>query len=267
MRFRATSSGRRPTAPEAEVRAHPARSRPPRYGAIGAARFAPRGADSLGGRRRSSTRAVCRRKSKARHKRLAIELGFSAMDVPAAHGGRDARVVDQVAVWEQLGARDQRALLVLLRAASLDVRGVQPGAARALRAAAHERQAQGMLRDHRERPGIGRRVDRDDRTRAARRLPDFAARSGTSPARTTPTYFILQARLADGPHAGAHSLFFIDKDQPGIELVRTPPFSHTFSDHHPIYRFNDVAGAGSAAPRHAKATACSTRTAGSAANG
>jgi acyl-CoA dehydrogenase len=53
-------------------------------------------------------------------------------------------------------------------------------------------------------------------------------------------FFILQARLADGPHADSHSLFFIDKDQPGIELVRTPPFSHTFSDHHPIYRFNDV---------------------------
>jgi alkylation response protein AidB-like acyl-CoA dehydrogenase len=54
-------------------------------------------------------------------------------------------------------------------------------------------------------------------------------------------YFILQARLADGPHAGSHSLFFIDKDQSGIELVRTPAFSHTFSDHHPIYRFHDVA--------------------------
>jgi alkylation response protein AidB-like acyl-CoA dehydrogenase len=54
-------------------------------------------------------------------------------------------------------------------------------------------------------------------------------------------YFILQARLADGPHAGAHALFFIDKGAPGIELVRTPPFSHTFSDHHPIYRFTDVA--------------------------
>ena len=25
---------------------------------------------------------------KARHRKLAIELGFSAMDVPAAHGGR-----------------------------------------------------------------------------------------------------------------------------------------------------------------------------------
>src|SRR4029450_13065291 len=40
---------------------------------------------------------------KARHRKLAIELGLSAMDVPAPHGGRDARVVDQVAVWEQLG--------------------------------------------------------------------------------------------------------------------------------------------------------------------
>jgi alkylation response protein AidB-like acyl-CoA dehydrogenase len=39
----------------------------------------------------------------ARHKRLAIELGFSAMDVPKAHGGLAARTVDQVAVWEQLG--------------------------------------------------------------------------------------------------------------------------------------------------------------------
>ena len=29
---------------------------------------------------------------KARHKRLAIENGFSAMDVPAAHGGREARI-------------------------------------------------------------------------------------------------------------------------------------------------------------------------------
>src|SRR4051812_19873963 len=40
---------------------------------------------------------------KARHKKLAIEHGFSSMDVPKSYGGRDARVVDQVAAWEQLG--------------------------------------------------------------------------------------------------------------------------------------------------------------------
>src|SRR5688572_31020609 len=38
-----------------------------------------------------------------RHKKLAIELGFSAMDVPKAQGGLALRIVDQVAVWEQLG--------------------------------------------------------------------------------------------------------------------------------------------------------------------
>lgn len=39
----------------------------------------------------------------ARHKQRAVELGFSALDVPAKHGGLDTRVIDQVAVWEQLG--------------------------------------------------------------------------------------------------------------------------------------------------------------------
>ncbi len=38
-----------------------------------------------------------------RHKKLALELGFSAMDVPTSHGGLGLRIVDQVAVWEQLG--------------------------------------------------------------------------------------------------------------------------------------------------------------------
>src|SRR5690606_25554110 len=43
-------------------------------------------------------------------------------------------------------------------------------------------------------------------------------------------------RLEDGGNA----LFFLDKDTPGVEVVRTPLFSHTFAAHHPVYRFNDV---------------------------
>ena len=38
-----------------------------------------------------------------RHKKMAIELGFSSMDVPEKYGGLALRNVDQVAVWEQLG--------------------------------------------------------------------------------------------------------------------------------------------------------------------
>jgi len=39
----------------------------------------------------------------ASHKKQAVALGFSAMDVPARYGGLELRTVDQVAVWEQLG--------------------------------------------------------------------------------------------------------------------------------------------------------------------
>ena len=38
-----------------------------------------------------------------RHKKMAIELGFSRMDVAASYGGLALRNVEQVAVWEQLG--------------------------------------------------------------------------------------------------------------------------------------------------------------------
>ena len=44
----------------------------------------------------------------------------------------------------------------------------------------------------------------------------------------------------DASNEGAHALFFVDADTPGIELVRTPAYSHTYASHHPIYRFNNV---------------------------
>ncbi len=53
-------------------------------------------------------------------------------------------------------------------------------------------------------------------------------------------YLFVQARLADGPHAGSDSMFLVDSDTPGIEEVRTPLFSHTFDHHHPILRFDGV---------------------------
>jgi alkylation response protein AidB-like acyl-CoA dehydrogenase len=177
---------------------------------------------------------------KARHKRLAVELGFSAMDVPAAHGGRDARVVEQVAVWEQLGrvtnalcwcfSEPHRWMFEACTPEQLD-RYVLP-----------------LMRGTRKEcyaiTESGSGSDVESIQTSARRTSGGYLISGEKWYVTSANhadYFILQARLADGAHAGAHSLFFIDKDQPGIELVRTPAFSHTFSDHHPIYRFNDVA--------------------------
>jgi len=53
-------------------------------------------------------------------------------------------------------------------------------------------------------------------------------------------YFFLQAKLADGPHAGTDALFLLDIDTPGVEVVATPLFSHTFDAHHPTYQFTNA---------------------------
>lgn len=171
-------------------------------------------------------------------RKLAIELGFSAMDVPLAHGGREARVVDQVAVWEQLGrvtnalcwcfSEAQRWMFEVCSAEQLE-RYILP------LVSGQRKECYAITES-----GSGSEVDIQS---TARRCPGGYLISGEKWYVTSANhadFFILQARLTDGAHADSHSLFFIDKDQAGIELVRTPLFSHTFSDHHPTYRFNDV---------------------------
>jgi alkylation response protein AidB-like acyl-CoA dehydrogenase len=175
---------------------------------------------------------------KKRHRRLAIENGFSAMDVPAAYGGRDARIVDQVAVWEQLG----RVTNALCWCFSEPHRWMFE----ACTPAQLERFVLPLMTGQRKEcyaiteTGSGSDVEIET---TAVRAGDSYRISGEKWYVTSANYadyFILQAKLAGGPHVGEHALFFIDKDTPGIELVRTPPFSHTFGDHHPVYRFHDV---------------------------
>jgi acyl-CoA dehydrogenase len=176
---------------------------------------------------------------KARHKAMSVELGFSALDVPAAHGGRDARVIDQVAVWEQLGrvtnalcwcfSEPHRWMFEACTPEQLE-RYVLP-------------LMQGKRKECYAITESGSGSDTESVQSTARLTPEGYRISGEKWYVTSANhadFFILQARLTEGPHAGSHSLFFIDKGQPGIELVRTPAFSHTFSDHHPIYRFHDV---------------------------
>jgi acyl-CoA dehydrogenase len=53
-------------------------------------------------------------------------------------------------------------------------------------------------------------------------------------------YCFVQAVLTDGRHAGEHVLLVVDLPSPGIEVVRTPAYSHNIADHHPIVSFTDV---------------------------
>jgi acyl-CoA dehydrogenase len=53
-------------------------------------------------------------------------------------------------------------------------------------------------------------------------------------------YCFVQAVLADGPNKGEHVLLVVDLPSPGIEVVRTPAYTHNIADHHPIVSFTDV---------------------------
>jgi acyl-CoA dehydrogenase len=174
-----------------------------------------------------------------RHKKRAIELGFSAMDVPAAHGGKDARVVDQVAVWEQLGRVTNALCWCFSEPHRWMFEACTPEQLRRYVLPLMSGKRKECYAITESGPGS----DAESIQTTARRCPEGYRISGEKWYVTSANhadYFILEAQLADGAHAGSHSLFFIDSNQPGIELVRTPLFSHTFSDHHPTYRFNDV---------------------------
>ncbi|HSJ50361.1 MAG TPA: acyl-CoA dehydrogenase [Actinomycetota bacterium] len=51
-------------------------------------------------------------------------------------------------------------------------------------------------------------------------------------------FFLVHAHV-DGDPAQA-TVFLVDKDLPGVELVRTPKYMHTFVYEHPIFAFRDV---------------------------
>lgn len=53
-------------------------------------------------------------------------------------------------------------------------------------------------------------------------------------------YVFVEAVLAEGPHAGDHVLLVVDLPWPGVEVVRTPKYSHNIADEHPIVAFNQV---------------------------
>jgi acyl-CoA dehydrogenase len=173
-----------------------------------------------------------------RHRKMAMELGFSSMDVPRGYGGLELRIVDQVAVWEQLGRvtnalcwcfsephewmfeacnedQLQRYVLPLMtgeRKECYAITEVDSGSDVVINTTAE-------LTDE------GYRINGEKWFVTSANLAD---------------YFFLQAKLVNGPHTGSDAMFFLDKDTPGIEEIRVPLFSHTFDHHHPELRFNNV---------------------------
>ena len=173
-----------------------------------------------------------------RHRKMAIELGFSSMDVPLEHAGLNLRIVDQVAVWEQLG-RVTNALCWcfsephewMFQACSNDqlrryVLPLMTGARKECYAITEaDSGSDVVVRTTAEHTAEGYRVNGEKWFVTSANLADF---------------MFLQAKLLNGPHAGSDTMFFVDRNAPGIEEIRVPLFSHTFDHHHPELRFNNV---------------------------
>lgn len=53
-------------------------------------------------------------------------------------------------------------------------------------------------------------------------------------------YVFVEAVLSEGPAAGDHVLLVVDLPWPGVEVVRTPKYSHNIADEHPIVAFHQV---------------------------
>lgn len=176
--------------------------------------------------------------TRKRHREMARELGFNAMDAPVEHGGLALRNVDQVAVWEQLG-RVTNALCWcfseahqwMFEACNADQlkRYVLPlihGTRKECYAITEaESGSDVVIETTAEKVEGGYRVSGEKWFVTSHNHADF---------------MFLQAKLTEGDHAGSDVLLFVDCDSEGIEEIRTPLFSHTFDHHHPELRLDNV---------------------------
>jgi acyl-CoA dehydrogenase len=172
----------------------------------------------------------------ARNKARAIELGFTAIDVPKAYGGLELSMEEQVAIWEQLGRvtnalswcfsepqswmfdacteeQIQKYVLPMMRGEKKDCYAITesgPGSDVASLTATAEKSGNDYI------------LNGEKWYVTSANFADF---------------FWFQARVSDEDE---DALFLVDKGTAGIEITATPKFSHSYAAHHPNYRFDNV---------------------------
>ena len=175
----------------------------------------------------------------ARVKARVDALGLRAMNIPADLGGAGLSYLAQSLVSEQIG-RVTNGLGWCVTTPALGV---------AEAASAHQRDTWTLPTVRGERTecyaiteeGAGSDVDAI-RTTATRDGESYVidGEKWHVTSYNHADHMILQARIAGGTNDGAHALFFVDVDTPGVSIVRTPAYTHTYSHHHPIVALSGV---------------------------
>ena len=172
----------------------------------------------------------------ARNKTRAMELGFTAIDVPKSHGGLELPMESQVAIWEQLGR--------VTNALSWCFPEAQSWMFDACSDEQIEQYILPMMRGEQKdcyaitESGPGSDVGSLEAT--AVRDGDEYVLNGEKwfvTGANFATFFWFQAQL---PDEDDEALFLVDADMPGMEITANPKFTHTYASHHPTYLFADV---------------------------
>lgn len=171
-----------------------------------------------------------------RNKQRAIELGFTAIDVPKSHGGLELPMESQVAIWEQLGR--------VTNALSWCFPEAQSWMFDACSDEQIEKFILPMMRGERKdcyaitEAGPGSDISG---------LQATATRDGNEYLLNGEKWYVTSGNLADFfwfqarlPDEDDEALFLVDQGTDGIEIIANPSFSHTYASHHPTYLFANV---------------------------
>lgn len=167
------------------------------------------------------------------------KLGLAAMNMPKALGGGGLSCLEQTLVSEQIGR------------VTNGLGWVVTTPARCLAEVASDQQLETWIKptirgERHECYAITEEEAGSDvdaiRTTARREGSDYVidGEKWHVTSANQADYLIVQAKLAEGPNAGQHCLFYVEREQPGVRFVRTPAYTHTFAHHHPIVAFEGV---------------------------
>ena len=174
--------------------------------------------------------------SAAAAKRQVLDAGFNGINQPVADGGQGFDLFQQMLVEEQWGHATGALWDIPWRPSIPLQAGTQDQKERYLRPA-----IRGERRDAYAITEEGAGSDVSMVATVARRDGDGWVLDGEKWHVTSgdvADFFLVHAHV-DGDPSKA-TVFLVDKDSPGVRLVRTPKYTHTFVFEHPIYAFDEV---------------------------
>ena len=164
-----------------------------------------------------------------------LDAGLNAINHPAEWGGAGLTILEQAVVQEELGKLTGALWDTVWRPANACARAPPSSGSGG------------------SRPGIrGERRDAVAITEAAAgsdpsRIKTTATRKGDGYVINGEKWFVTVGDVADHflvlakvEPEHAPTMFIVDKDSPGVELLRTPRYMHTFVYEHPEFAFRDV---------------------------